>query len=156
MDVNNNAQEQLCNKLSALLNHLKDMSPDDFTNQINTDHILDSISDFCSTLLESDRSGFDVVLIERPGETGLSLSEVIMAYSKLNDNDAYPMEIFAAKQECSAMGFITRNAANVLDFDYKCSGFEHFIAEILDDMHNETPDGVYTFKDLRIKLTRNI
>lgn len=99
---------------------------------------------------------FDIVLVEKPGEIGLTIEEVEAIYNKLKEKEAYPIEIFAKEQESSAMGFITRNAADALDFNYEDSGLNAFIAEILDDMRNEKLTNTYRFSNLNIKLTRNI
>lgn len=99
---------------------------------------------------------FDIVLVEKPGEIGLTIEEVEAIYNKLKEKEAYPIEIFAKEQESSAMGFITRNAADALDFNYEDSGLNAFIAEILDDMRNKKLTNTYKFSNLNIKLTRNI
>ena len=97
---------------------------------------------------------FDIVLVERPSEVGLTRQEVITVYDNLNANEAYPIEISAEYQEYFAIGFITKKAASVLGFDYKKSGLVTFIATLLDDIRKEEISATYTFKDLSIKLIR--
>ena len=99
---------------------------------------------------------FDIVLIEREGECGLQKSEIIALLEKVNGEEMYPIEILSDNVESCAMGFITREAANELDFDYIESGLNKFVTNILDDMENETETGEYQFNGLAILLTRNI
>jgi len=99
---------------------------------------------------------FDIVLIERPGETGLVRDEILAICDSMNREEIYPIEIYAKNQESSAMGFITTKAADKLDFDYERSGLNTFIATILDDIRKENETDIYEFKNLSIKLTRNI
>lgn len=101
------------------------------------------------------RMKFDLVLLEREGESGLTKDDVLMLLEKLNSDEFFPIEIYAKQHESSAMGFITTKFADTLDFDYDASGLNTFIANILDDMQNETKNGVYdTFKNSKIYLTR--
>lgn len=96
---------------------------------------------------------FDLALIQKPGESGLSKSEIAELLGVLPfDAELYPVEIYANTQECSAMGFITNEAANKLDYDYEASGLNTFIADILDDVNHESADNTYKFKDIDIML----
>lgn len=95
---------------------------------------------------------YDIVLIEKPGCDGITLSDITFLFSNLKDTEAYPIEFEAKEHECSAMGFITPAAANQLDYEYQ--HLHAFIANILDDMNNETPTGEYIYQDLSIFLTR--
>jgi len=98
---------------------------------------------------------FDIVLIEKPIPNGLHIDEII-AMCKYIDAEVYPIEIYAKEQECSAMGFISASAAESLDYEYEKSGLTDFVACILDNMDNEKDDCTYTFRGIRIYLTRNI
>ncbi len=102
-----------------------------------------------------DVKTFDIILIEKPGETGLTKDEIIKLCNYVQ-TEVYPIEIEAKTAECSAMGFITNEAADCLDFDYVASGLSDFIALILDNMNNESETETYEFRGLKIKLTRNI
>lgn len=96
---------------------------------------------------------FDLALIQKPGESGLNKSEITELLGILPfDAELYPIEIYANAQECSAMGFITNDAADKLDFDYEASGLNTFIADILDDINRESADSTYTFKGINIML----
>lgn len=97
---------------------------------------------------------YDIVLIEKPGELGLTKAEVMDIYDSLNGDGAYPIEIYNCSGESSAMGFISTAAAETVDYDYEASGLNAFVGEILGDMALESPLGVYEFKGLKIFLTR--
>ena len=97
---------------------------------------------------------YDIVLIEKPGELGLTKAEVMDMYDSLNGDEAYPIEIYNCNSESSAMGFISTAAAETIDYDYEASGLNAFVGEILGDMALESPLGVYKFKGLKIFLTR--
>lgn len=97
---------------------------------------------------------YDIVLIEKPGESGLTKAEVMDIYDSLNGDEAYPIEIYNRSGESSAMGFISTTAAETIDYDYEASGLNTFVGEILGDMALESPLGAYEFKGLKIILTR--
>ena len=95
---------------------------------------------------------YGIMLIEKPEVEGLTKSEVMQMYEQMDADEAYPLEISGC--ETSAMGFITKDAAKILDYDYEESGLKDFIAVILDDMNNESENGTYEFRGIRIKLRR--
>lgn len=97
---------------------------------------------------------YDIVLIEKPGELGLTKAEVMDMYDSLNGDEAYPIEIYNCGGGSSAMGFISAIAAETIDYDYEASGLNKFIGEILGDVTLENPLGVYEFEGLKIFLTR--
>lgn len=116
---------------------------------------------------------YDIALIEKEGTNGLNFNEITLLYDFVSsvhtnrETEVYPLEIEAKEHESTAMGFITAKAANILDYDYKNSGFADFIASILDDMELEDKLAidtytigavtyrVYEFKGLKIWLNRN-
>ena len=97
---------------------------------------------------------YDVVLMEKPGVDGLTKEEIIDLFGFLNGKYVYPVEIEATKVESVAMGFITTRAANELNYIY--NDLNSFVANILNDMNNETQDGVYELPNygLTIKIMR--
>ena len=97
---------------------------------------------------------FGLVLKEKPGIDGLTKSDIMDMFDMLDSNEAFPIELEAHYQECSAMGFITPNAAELIDYDYERSGLHDFIAAILDDMANENISCTYTFRGIEIWLSR--
>ncbi len=64
----------------------------------------------------------------------------------------YPIELEAKEHECSAIGFLTPEAAKILDYDY--NDLMDFVASILDDMQKENENHQYSFKNLQIYLCR--
>lgn len=105
---------------------------------------------------------FDAVLLEKEGESGLTGKEVVTMMSMLAEDEVYPIEYYNRGGESSAMGFITRSAADRLDFCYYNNDpIGNFVGDILADMELESKDETYQFKDLygeniNIFLTRNL
>lgn len=91
-------------------------------------------------------------LIEKPGNCGLDGTDISRMMQKLGETEVYPVEFPAAKHESSAMGFITAECAEVLDYDYQ--ELEKYVAGILDDMDKGTEDGLYLFHGFTIILFR--
>lgn len=100
---------------------------------------------------------FDVALIEKPFFDGLSFADVKGLFNLLSideNGEVYPIEIQSDCQS-SAMGFITSEAADKIDYAYETNTyFVNFITDILDDMKNESEDHTYEFKGLKIWLGR--
>ena len=97
---------------------------------------------------------YDLVLKEKEFITGLEKNEVMELFELLPDAEIYPIELQAKEHECSAMGFITREAAKIMDYDYTTSGLYDFIANILDNMNNESQSCEYEFCGIRIYMSR--
>ena len=95
---------------------------------------------------------FEITLIEKPNVDGLTKAEVMEMYDQMNGDEAYPLEITGC--ETSAMGFITLEAAKILDYDYEDSGLKDFVSVILGNVNNEPEDGTYEFRGIRIHLSR--
>lgn len=102
--------------------------------------------------IEFGKEYFGITLIEKPNVDGLTKAEVMEMYDQMNGDEGYPLEISGC--ETSAMGFITPEAAEILNYDYQESGLNDFVAVILDDMNNESEDGTYEFRGIRIHLSR--
>lgn len=123
-------------------------------------------TDVCTPLCEqisnwhkqgyNNKNTFDIVLIEKEISDGLSRAEIIAICDLIKGNSMYPIEIDSSAETSSAMGFITSDAADSLDYDYASSGLNDFVGNILGDMDNETANGTYSFKNLSLKITRNI
>jgi|InofroStandDraft_1065614.scaffolds.fasta_scaffold13684_5 hypothetical protein len=93
-----------------------------------------------------------VCLMEKPGEYGLNGADISRMMQELGEAEVYPVEFPAAGHESSAMGFITAECAEVLEYDYQ--ELAKYIAGILDDMDKETEDGLYLFHGFTIMLSR--
>jgi hypothetical protein len=97
---------------------------------------------------------YDVVLIEKPFFEGISFLEIKSLFNLLLTDEVYPIEI-QSNCESSAMGFITSEAADKINYAYETNTyFANFITDILDDMKNESEDHTYEFKGLKIWLGR--
>lgn len=98
---------------------------------------------------------YDAALIEKPGELGLTQTDIAMLLDKLNGDEVYPVEIENSVGESSAMGFITTTAAEKIDYMYDDhSAFGNHIAHILSDVNNESPDGAYKITGLDVLITK--
>lgn len=97
---------------------------------------------------------FNVALIEKPFFDGLSFSDVKELFHLLSTDEVYPIEI-QSDYESSAMGFITSEAANEIDYAYEAkTRFGCFIKDILNDMDKESEEHVYEYQGLKIWLER--
>ncbi len=102
---------------------------------------------------------YDVALLEKPGNEGLFREEITMLLDKLDTRQdqlsVYPMEIENSSGESSAMGFITEEGADKLDYLYdNMSELGCRIRRILEDMDNERPDKTYQLGEVTIFLDR--
>jgi hypothetical protein len=104
---------------------------------------------------KGNNMNFVLVLHEKPVDEGLTRAEAWDMIDMLSEsNEFLPIEIEAKAHESVAMGFIARNFADELDFDYEKSGLNDFVANILDDMNNENENCIYEFRGKHIWLTR--
>ena len=98
---------------------------------------------------------FDVALWEKPGCLGLTKADTLSLFELLKADEAYPMEISQSDGDSTAMGFITAEAAERLQYEYdENSGLGQFLSGILGDMDLETPDHIYDYQGLRIAMYR--
>ena len=91
---------------------------------------------------------YDLALIQKEGDRGLTKEEVIRLFDLLSEEEGFPIEILPSVQECSAMGFISTSAAEKLNYYY--GNLNEYICSILEDIQNETENGVYLFEGLSI------
>ena len=104
---------------------------------------------------EDEPTRFGIVLIERPGCAGLTLGDMKFIYNRLEADEGFPIEISDVNGNSTAMGIISPRAAEILDYEYdQNSQLGQYIANILDDMGNESPNGEYMFNGIDILLTR--
>ena len=97
---------------------------------------------------------YDVALIEKPFFEGISFSEIESLFNLLLTDEVYPIEI-QSNCESSAMGFITSEAADKIDYAYETNTyFECFVKDILDDIDKESEDHIYEYRGLKIWLGR--
>lgn len=84
---------------------------------------------------------YDVVLRQCIGDKGLDKTVIKGMMAMLNSYEFYPVEFYADHAESSAIGFITREAAKALDFDY--DELKAVIGDVLDDLATVNPGGQY-------------
>lgn len=99
-----------------------------------------------------ERPAIGVCLMEKPGKRGLDGTDISRMMQELRGTEVYPVEFFAAKHECSAIGFITAEFAEVLEYGYQ--ELAKYVAGILDDLEKATADGLYLFHGFTIMLSR--
>ncbi len=96
---------------------------------------------------------FGIALKQKAGTEGLTRSELTDLYDLLAGGAVFPIELEAYCTECSAMGFISVDAAEMLDYDYEESGLHDYIASILDDVNLESENFEYDFKGIHIWMS---
>ena len=101
--------------------------------------------------MKTDNVNFDLALIQKPMDEGLTADNIMQLLSRLHNTEIRPIEIEANEHECSAMGFIRQDAYEQLDYDSQIR-LEGFIARILDNMDEETEDGIYQHEQFHISL----
>lgn len=98
---------------------------------------------------------FDAVLIEKPEGCGITGEDAGTIFGSLKNPEAVPVEIVNENLTSFAIGMITAEAAELLGYDYgQESEFGEFVRSIIEDMANESEDGTYSFKNLKIWITR--
>ena len=93
---------------------------------------------------------FDIVLTERPHTDGLTKIEISELLEKIEYGSVIPIEIVG--DYSSAMGFISLDCADSLDYDYE--KMSEYIKSILNDMENESNDCTYRYDVYTIWLSR--
>lgn len=100
---------------------------------------------------------YDIVLLGKPGETGLVKSEILTLCDMLLTEEIYPVEIGNINGTSSAMGFITTSAAEKLQYEYdQSSDLGKFVSNVLNDTTLESEFGIYEFEGLKIWLGCNL
>ena len=102
---------------------------------------------------------YDIVLIERELDDGLTPEEIIALVREFKDKAVIPVEFTG--EFSTAMGFITQEKAEELLYMYtEESDIYSKITEILDDMEKENGAGEYTFNvlntDVRVSIRRDL
>ena len=94
----------------------------------------------------------EIILIEKKVEEGLTKKDISMILDIYKDCseelEFYPIELESKQHECSVMGFITNEAAYLLDYDYETSGLHDFVSDVIDDMQKH--ECIYEYKGITI------
>lgn len=100
-------------------------------------------------------NGFVLVLHEKTVDSGLTRNEAIDLIDMLNCDEFYPIQIEATLVESVAMGFVSRMWFDSLDLGSgEDNQLDEFVANIMNDMNNESEDCIYEFKGRKIWLSR--
>lgn len=91
---------------------------------------------------------YDIVLIESDG--CLLKDSYIALMEMVNGDRMIPIEFEAKHAECSAMGFISEEAADQLEFDF--DGLRDYLGRIMDDMNLENSEYTYEYEGLSIYM----
>lgn len=78
---------------------------------------------------------YNIVLLEKPLNEGLSIDEVICMYRMLSSTEALPVDIQIQGGYYRALGFIAQYNAELMSYDY--SLLEGKVKEIIGDMGKE-------------------
>lgn len=91
---------------------------------------------------------YDIALYET--DRALKKQSYAELLAMVKGSEVLRVEIEADNVECSAMGFISYEAAEKLDFDY--TDLNKYISEILDDLEKENDQHLYTYQGLSIYM----
>lgn len=81
------------------------------------------------------------VFIQKPLDEGITIEEITELVGRLECEQVIPIEV-QANSSC-AIGFISLDAAEELDYDY--DNLIRNVSEVIEDMDNETEYGNYDF-----------
>lgn len=105
-------------------------------------------------MIDKNNRLFGIVLHETPLDQGMTRTEAMDMIDMLSEEEFLPIEVEGKDGGSVAIGFITMQAANALNYDFKGSGLNDFIGGILAGMELESEDCTYDFKGIRIWLDR--
>lgn len=96
---------------------------------------------------------YDAVLIQKPLDTGLTLTDVnciLQALNPTHDETMIPIEVCG--EQAAALGFISCDALDAtLDFDTK--PFADAVSAVLNDKSLESGNDLYNFAGINTLLT---
>lgn len=95
---------------------------------------------------------FDIVLLEKPDDEGLTRTNCMDMFDMLKEEEAYPIEINHPNMTSSAIGFIGKNADEQLNYSHE--QLEKFVQNIINDINNENENCCYKFNNLDVYLSR--
>lgn len=102
---------------------------------------------------KADTDMYDAILIEKQIDDGLLPREIVGIAKRFDEHEKLlPVEFKCEVSQSVAMGFITYEAADSISFDFETLG--DYITSILEDMDNESIDGIYTYDGMKICMRR--
>ena len=99
--------------------------------------------------MNSEEKKFDLVLKYADGIDGLNKDEIMELLEKAEETDLYPIELELASMMGSLMGFISREAASLLEYNYRASGLYDFLSVVAEDLSEKE----YTFRGICIYIS---
>ena len=160
--VSNNLRAVVANELSDLagdaLFEMLDSLQDGTADISDAMELYDSFAGDSAAVAEeapsSEVKKYDLVLLEKPGEDGLTPADIMSLLPCCRGSYLFPVEFEAREHESTAIGFMSDWMARALEYDYERSGLHDFIAVILDDMRLENENGEYSFGPFSVWLGR--
>lgn len=98
------------------------------------------------------KNDYGMALIKKDGIEGLTKDDILELLDIIGEKEVYPIEIFARKRECSAMGFITHKAAETFTYAYRNSTLHYMISDFLDGATTPHKNNTYEHKGIKIWL----
>lgn len=96
---------------------------------------------------------FSLVLCQKSVDDGLTRDEVIRMMDKLPEGVQFLPVDLEVNEDC-AMGFITMEFADRLDYSYNVSGLTEFVADVFDRMDEGSREIACEFSGAKIWLTK--
>lgn len=133
----------------------------EYSEVYRNDPGLECFADLCPGVVypeewyeDKSNKKFDIVLLEKSVHEagGLSKKEVMKLYDLLKSETGFPLEVDNLGGESTAIGFITPEAGDKLNWCY--DSLNKFVGRILSDMSLEHDDHIYRHKGLKIWLDR--
>lgn len=104
---------------------------------------------------ESLTDWFDAVMLEKPGTDGLTSKELLTIIKMLKGTECFPFEVDNANGSSTAIGFISAEAANKIDYNFlPTSNFARSISDILGDINKESRNHIYSINGLKVYIGR--
>lgn len=93
------------------------------------------------------------IIHKKPIDEGLSTDELTNCLKFIKPCNILPISVYSTSGLSIAIGLINFNASDALNHDLK--GLKEYLGNILANMLNESPSGVYIYNGLSILMTRN-
>lgn len=100
------------------------------------------------TKVEENRVIPKAAFIQKPLDEGITIEEIAELVGRLECEQVIPIEV-QANSSC-AIGFISLDAAEELDYDY--DNLIRNVSEVIEDMDNETEYGNYDFNGFPVYI----
>ena len=92
--------------------------------------------------------GYDIAVYQT--DYGLSKASYMELLNMVSDDNVLPLDLEASDTEVFAIGFISTEAAETLDYDY--DGLQTYLSEIMDDISKENDNCEYSYNGLSVYM----